>query len=75
MYVFRSESNLVESKLMGHVVFELGLILFTFFEDHDTALFVHLFGGTFGMFRFFEELLGFGIEFGDGLGKFTGFIL
>ena len=75
MYVFGSESDLIECELMSHIIFELSLILFAFFQYHDTPLFVHFFGGSFGVFRFFEELLGLCIEFGDGLREFACLVL
>ena len=75
MDILGSKCDLVECERMGHVVFELGFVLFTFFKDHDTTLFVHFFGGSFGLFRFLEELLCLCIELGDGLGKFSGFVL
>ncbi len=51
--VFGSEGNLIESELMSHIVFKLSLVLFTFFKDHDAALFVHFLCGAFGVFGFF----------------------
>lgn len=59
------ESNLIECKLLIHVVFKLIIILFSFLEDIHTSLFVHFFSWAFTLFWFFEELLSLIIEFSD----------